>query len=83
VIDRGKNVLVYGQARPAEANQRRIEIQNRAASDQPWQTVVTVDLRARGHFLRTLPKRAGTWRLVWTPTAGTTFTSREAVPRKR
>ena len=83
VVDRGRNVLVYGQARPALADQRRIEIQHRAAGNQPWQTVQTVDLNATGHFLRTLPKRAGTWRLAWTPRPGSTFLSREAVPRKK
>ncbi len=30
VVDRGRNVLIYGQARPATAAQRRIELQNRA-----------------------------------------------------
>ena len=84
VVDRGKNVLVYGQARPALADQRRIEIQNRPAGEgQAWQTVQTVDLSATGHFLRTLPKRSGSWRLAWTPRPGQTFLSREAVPRRR
>ncbi|HEX8647787.1 MAG TPA: hypothetical protein VF715_12880 [Thermoleophilaceae bacterium] len=84
VLHRGKNVLVYGQARPALADQRRLEIQNRPPGEnQPWQTVQTVDLSATGHFLRTLPKRTGSWRLAWTPRPGQTFLSREAVPRRR
>lgn len=83
VIDRGRNVLVYGQARPAAANQRRLEIQNRPDANAPWQTVQTVDLSTRGHFLRTLPARPGSWRLAWTPAPGTTYFSREAVARKR
>lgn len=83
VLDRGRNVQVYGQARPAAADQRRIEIQHRAAENQPFQRVATVDLNRTGHFLRTLPKRAGEWRLAWTPRVGQTFTSRVAVARKR
>jgi hypothetical protein len=83
VVDRGRNVQIYGQARPATATQRRIEIQSRATSDAPWQTVQTVDLSARGHFLKSFPERQGSWRLVWTPTPGTTYVSREAVARPR
>jgi hypothetical protein len=83
VTNRGKNVAIFGQARPATADQRKIEIQHRASDNQPFQTVQTVDLNRTGHFLRTLPKRAGTWRLSWTPTFGTTFFSREAVTRSR
>jgi hypothetical protein len=83
VTDRGRNVLIYGQARAALANQRRIEIQHRASDNQPFQTLQTVDLNSTGHFLRTLPKRSGTWRLAWTPTFGVTFYSREAVARSR
>jgi hypothetical protein len=83
VLDRGRNVVIYGQARPATASQRRIEVQNRASGDAPWQTVATVDLSTRGHFLKTFPARPGSWRLVWTPSVGTTYTSREAVARER
>ena len=84
VIDRGRNVVVYGQARPATAGQRSIEIQHRPPGDgQQFQAVETVALNANGQVLRTLPKRAGTWRLAWTPQPGTTFLSREAVPRKK
>jgi hypothetical protein len=83
VVKRGKNVLVYGHARPVTPTSRRLEIQNRATTDGPWLTVDTVDLSTRGHFLRTVPARPGRWRLVWTPAPGQTFTSREAVARKR
>jgi hypothetical protein len=83
VIDRRRNVVVYGQARPAGRDQRRIEIQNRADANQQWQTVATVSLSRTGHFLRTLRKRPGAWRLAWKPDANTTFFSREAVPRRR
>ena len=69
--------------KPLQPAGGKIEVQNRAASDQPWQTVATVDLNARGHFLKTFPARPGSWRLVWTPTVGTTYVSREAVARKR
>ena len=83
VVDRGRNVLIYGSARPATRNQRRIQIQNRSASDQPWQTVQTVNLTSSGHLLRNIRKRPGSWRLAWSPDANTTFFSREAVPRRR
>jgi hypothetical protein len=83
VVDRGRSVQIYGQARPATASQRRIDVQNRADSNAPWQTVATVDLSARGHFLKSFPERPGSWRLVWTPVAGTSFVSREAVARSR
>ena len=84
VLDRGKNVLVYGQARPAvDGGGRQVDIQNRADDNQPWQTVQTVDLSATGHFLRTLPKRPGEWRLLWVRQPGDSYTSREAVPRKK
>lgn len=83
VIDRGRNVLIYGHARPATARQRRIEVQNRAAADQPWQTVQTLNLTRTGHMLRTIRKRPGSWRLAWKPDASRTHFSREAVPRKR
>jgi hypothetical protein len=83
VIDRGRHVLIYGQARPAGRNQRRIDILNRGNPDQEWQRVTTVNLSGTGHFLRRLRKRPGTWRLAWSPDANTTFFSREAVPRRR
>lgn len=83
VVERGKNVLIYGQARPVTPTSRRLEIQNRATTDGPWLTVETVDLSVRGHFLKTIPSRPGRWRLVWSPAPGQTFASREAVPRKR
>ena len=70
-------------ASPATATQRRVQLQNRADANAPWQTVATVDLSARGHFLKSFPARPGSWRLVWTPTPGTTYTSREAVARPR
>jgi hypothetical protein len=83
VLDRGRNVQVYGQARPAGPDQRTIEIQHRAADGQPFHTVAAVELNRTGHFLRTLPKREGTWRLAWAPRPGETYLSREAVARKR
>jgi hypothetical protein len=84
VVERGRNVLVYGQARPsAPGTNRNIELQNRASGDQPWQTVQTIEISATGHFLRTVPARPGSWRLAWTPRTGTTLFSREAVARKR
>ena len=82
VYDRGRNVQIYGQARPAAADQRRIEIQHRRAGDQPFKTVATVNLNRTGHFLRTLRKRAGSWRLAWARDGRTSF-SRVAVARKR
>ena len=83
VIDRGKDVLIYGHARPATSSQRRVDIQNRASSDDPWRTIQTVTLDSTSHLLRTLPKRPGSWRLAWRPNVTTTYHSREAVPRKR
>ncbi|HEX8066755.1 MAG TPA: hypothetical protein VF520_09540 [Thermoleophilaceae bacterium] len=85
VVDRGKRVLVFGQARPTGANPRQvIEVQNRAGSSAQWQTVDTVELNAAGYFMKAIPKLPGTWRLSWTPRLGATpFLSREAVPRKR
>jgi hypothetical protein len=83
VVNRGNNVQIYGQARPATASQRQIQIQHRASDDAPFQTVHTVQLNSTGHFLRSLPKRVGTWRLSWTPRVGQTFLSREAVARSR
>ena len=83
VVERGRNVLIYGHARPATATQRRIQLQNRPDANAPWRTVATVDLNARGHFLKSFPERPGSWRLAWTPTPGTTYTSREAVARPR
>ncbi|MDQ3936886.1 MAG: hypothetical protein M3340_19905 [Actinomycetota bacterium] len=84
VVERGRNVLVYGQARPTgDGTNRTIELQNRASGDQPWQTVQTIELSATGHLLRTVPARPGTWRLAWAPRGGTTWFSREAVARER
>jgi hypothetical protein len=83
VLTRGSNVLVYGQARPAAQGQNQVEIQNRASDNDQWLTVATADLNSTGHFLKTLPKSPGSWRLSWTPAAGTTYLSREAVPRSR
>jgi hypothetical protein len=83
VLARGTNVLIYGHVRPATDAQRQVEIQNRSAEDQPWATVATADLNSTGHILKTVPKMAGSWRILWTPAPGTSYASREAVPRSR
>jgi hypothetical protein len=84
VLDRGRNVQVFGQARPGGGNARQvIQIQNRTDANQAWRTVETVELSPSGYFLETVTKAPGSWRLSWSPRLGTTFFSREAVPRKR
>ena len=84
VVARGSNLLVYGHARALQPGlSRTVEIQNRASGDRPWRTVRSITTSPTGHFLVTLATAPGTWRLAWTPRAGTTYFSREAVPRSR
>jgi hypothetical protein len=84
VLDRGRNVLVFGQVRPLRGSARAsVQIQNRADSSQPWRTVQTVETGAAGYLLRTLPAEDGEWRLAWTPNLATTLFSRTALPRSR
>ena len=82
VLDRGRNVQIYGQARAA-TGQSEVEVQHRESDDAPFEAVATVKLSRTGHFLRTFPARAGSWRLAWTPQPGQTVFSRPAVARKR
>ena len=66
VSRRGKDrVLVYGQVRPlANGVPGVVEIQN--GRPGAFATVATVTVTsARGHFVATLPRRAGKWRLRW------------------
>jgi hypothetical protein len=83
VLDRRSSVSVFGQVRPGGTSSPSVQVQNRATEDAPWQTVATVEPGTNGYFLKTLPKREGSWRLAWTPTIGTTYFSREAVPRAK
>ena len=78
VINKGSKVSVWGQARPAGANQK-VEIQTGAGDT--FNTVQTVTTGAQGYFFVTgLEKQAGSWRLSWTNKAGDTYTSRVATP---
>jgi hypothetical protein len=68
---RGSSVTVFGQVRPAADSAREtVLIQNKPVKGG-FRTVrrVTVSNR-KGFFTVNLPKRAGLWRLSWTPTTG-------------
>lgn len=84
VVSKGSNVRVYGQIRPIEDDVRDlVEVQNDSSGS--FVTVETVEVTSRkGHFLVTLPKQSGSWRLRWTPAdGGETVVSRLAKAARR
>jgi hypothetical protein len=82
----GANVKVYGQIRPADdGSLETVLIQSSPKEGDPFTTVQAVAVSSpKGHFLVDVPKRAGLWRLAWTPSGGgRTAFSREARSSKR
>jgi hypothetical protein len=77
---RGGSVTVFGQVRAAaDSSRETVRIQSKPLGGR-YKTVrrVTVTNR-KGFFAVKLPKRAGLWRLSWTPSAGgSTVLSRES-----
>lgn len=69
---RGSRLLVWGQLRPAaDGVVERVEVQNAPRASGPFKTVRAVAVHSRkGFFTTKLPRRAGVWRLQWTPSAG-------------
>jgi hypothetical protein len=78
VVSRGSSVDVWGQARPAGANQK-VEIQTGSGSS--FQTVQTVTTGTQGYFYVTGLSRSSSWRLQWQDKQGNTFVSRVAKPQ--
>jgi hypothetical protein len=77
----GGSVAIYGQVRPAPASSvETVEVQNAPKAGGAWVTVKTVTVRSvTGQFTTKTPRKAGFWRLRWTPAAGgATLTSRVA-----
>jgi hypothetical protein len=83
VARRGSKLLVWGQLRPAaDGAVEQVDIQNAPTANGTFTSVRTVTVRSRkGFFNVKLPKRAGVWRVAWTPsTGGGAILSRVARP---
>jgi hypothetical protein len=83
VARRGSKLLVWGQLRPAaDGAVEQVDIQNAPTANGTFTSVRTVTVRSRkGFFNVKLPKRAGVWRVSWTPsTGGGAILSRVARP---
>jgi hypothetical protein len=83
VAKRGSKLLVWGQLRPAaDGAVEQVDIQNAPTANGAFTSVRTVTVRSRkGFFNVKLPKRAGVWRVSWTPsTGGGAILSRVARP---
>ena len=83
VAKRGSRLLVWGQLRPAaDGAVEQVDIQNAAGARGPFTSVRTLRVTSRkGFFNVMLPKRAGVWRVSWTPsTGGGAILSRVARP---
>jgi hypothetical protein len=85
-VRRGASIAIYGQVRPAPAGSlETVLLQNAAKVGATWTTVKTISVHsATGQFRTTTPRKAGFWRLRWTPAAGgATRTSRVARAGRR
>jgi hypothetical protein len=83
VARRGSKLLIWGQLRPAaDGAVEQVDIQNAPTANGTFTSVRTVTVRSRkGFFNVKLPKRAGVWRVSWTPsTGGGAILSRVARP---
>jgi hypothetical protein len=85
VVDKGAEVSVYGQIRPASGTASEVVLLQRSGSpDGPWDTVSRVDVSSpRGHLLTTAPAADGYWRLRWLPLRGAAVSSRAMKAAKR
>jgi hypothetical protein len=72
VARRGSKLLVWGQLRPApDGSVEQLDIQNAPRAGGAFTSVRTLTVRSRkGFFNVKLPKRAGVWRVSWTPASG-------------
>jgi hypothetical protein len=83
VARRGSKLLVWGQLRAApDGAVEQVAVQNAPTARGAFTTVQTLTVRSRKGFLNVkVRKRAGVWRLAWTPsTGGATIFSRVARP---
>jgi hypothetical protein len=83
VAKRGSKLLVWGQLRPAaDGAVEQVDIQNAPTAHGAFTSVTTAAVRSRkGFFNVKVPKRAGVWRVSWTPsTGGAAILSRVARP---
>jgi hypothetical protein len=83
VAKRGSKLLAWGQLRPAaDGAVEQVDIQNATGARGPFTSVRTLQVTSRkGFFNVMLPKRAGVWRVSWTPsTGGGAILSRVARP---
>jgi hypothetical protein len=72
VARRGSKLLVWGQLRPAaDGAVEQVDVQNAPRANGAFTSVKVIPVRSRkGFFNVTLPKRAGVWRVSWTPSSG-------------
>jgi hypothetical protein len=72
VATRGSRLLVWGQLRAAaDGAVEQVDIQNRPRAGGAFTSVRTLRVTSRKGFLNVkLPKRAGVWRVSWTPSTG-------------
>jgi hypothetical protein len=85
VARRGSKLLVWGQLRPAaDGAAEQVDIQNAPTANGTFTSVKTIPVKSRkGFFNVKLPKRAGVWRVSWTPsTGGAAILSRVARPSR-
>ena len=68
----GRKLLVWGQVRPAaDGAVEQVDVQNAPTANGAFTSVKALPVRSRkGFFNVTLPKRAGVWRVSWTPSTG-------------
>ena len=67
VRDKGANLTVYGQVRPADAGAAgTVDVQNAPAGSSAFKTVASVPVTsANGTFTAEVPDTGGVWRLSW------------------
>jgi hypothetical protein len=85
VARRGSKLLVWGQLRPAaDGAVEQVDIQNAPRANGAFTSVKTVPVTSRkGFFNVKVRKRAGVWRVSWTPsTGGAAVLSRVARPAR-
>ena len=66
MVNRGANLTVYGQVRPADAGAAgTVDIQNAPAGSSAFKTVATVPVTSANGIFTAVPDTGGVWRLGW------------------
>jgi hypothetical protein len=80
VVQKGRRVEIFGQARPGGS--RTVRIQFRPKGKKAYSTVLRKRTNHAGYVLVRRPARKGLWRIAWTDSDGSTVYSRgsQSVP---